>query len=256
MVGSVSTEKASFTGGTFVSATTNIYNAQGQVVETISPSGLATGTIYNSQGQVEYTGPLQSGLATTGTTAWYNSIPSPMTNSFLTATFSSYTENLYDQLDMPTTARPRQPMATMMRGIALLKESARVGRVFNASDRLRPQCPRQRVIRVGRMNFNSLDRVPKAKMPTGVASYDRLQIGGTRDRGDRFGMSCQQNWTGARTRIRFPQIPYACSFVRVCKPAVDYCGSNSPKPKALISTQKRAKSSTGVSSFRFLLPQK
>jgi YD repeat-containing protein len=78
----------------YYSQSQTVYDAQGQAVETDSPSGLRTGTVYYPDGSVEYMGPLNPSASS----AWYLSAnPLPL--------FSSYTASLYDQAaNLPSSA--------------------------------------------------------------------------------------------------------------------------------------------------------
>jgi uncharacterized delta-60 repeat protein len=80
--------------GTFVSATTNYYNAQGPLAETDSPGGERTGTVYYPDGQTEFTGPLKSSAANTGTSTWFDIFNGTASSVFVSNT--TYTYDLYD----------------------------------------------------------------------------------------------------------------------------------------------------------------
>ncbi len=113
-VASSSVPASQVTSANLVSKTLIYYNAQGQVAETISPSGLSTGTIYYPDGQVQYSGPLQSGAIASGASAWYNNLPADQSDGTLSSTYlsslflqsqtpwstySQYTINKYDQVN-------------------------------------------------------------------------------------------------------------------------------------------------------------
>ncbi len=80
----------------YYSQSQTVYDAQGQAVETDSPSGLRTGTVYYADGSVEYTGPLNP----TAPATWY--LSANPTGSFMLDSATGrleYTDNLYNLVD-------------------------------------------------------------------------------------------------------------------------------------------------------------
>jgi uncharacterized delta-60 repeat protein len=103
--------------GTLISSTKTIYNDQGQVAENISnispslgdASGLRTGTVYYPDGRVQYSGVLKSSAVGSGSNAWWAGTDTTITadnhpdpHLFPGQYFSSYSQNIYDQIDTST----------------------------------------------------------------------------------------------------------------------------------------------------------
>ncbi len=87
-------------GWTLASTTKTFYDAAGNAIETIRPSGLRTGSIYYPDGKVGYTGPLASSAPDGGhVVTTYAGVTS---NAFTTSDFqvdssTGYTQTLYNQ---------------------------------------------------------------------------------------------------------------------------------------------------------------
>jgi YD repeat-containing protein len=94
--GAWATAVAAGTTPGYFSQTLSYYNAQGQVAETVSPSGLRTGTIYYPDGSVEYTGPLLASVSDAAADPWYQNLPDgPVPSEY----FATWTQSLPNQVD-------------------------------------------------------------------------------------------------------------------------------------------------------------